>query len=248
MRVAVRGDIHLGLVSDGVPRLEEQRRVLRHTVEFLRDVKPEVFVDLGDVFDSPRPSPAAYEVAAEYFSGLASWAEASGGSAYVLTGNHDKPTRGLTHALSPLAAVTQRVEWWPRIVGTPEMRIHDSGWTTVALVFLPYVTDWEARRGGWDGAQAMLDAFDEHLGGSHRVLVFTHLEVPDASLAGDERVQRDVGTSIPRLFLNDPNLRIFAGHVHRAQEVGNVSVVGSALHVNFGEAADDKRMLLVEVS
>ena len=58
MKILVRGDIHLDLVSDGVPRLDEQVRVLEYTVAEIRRLQPDVFVDLGDLFDRPRPSPS----------------------------------------------------------------------------------------------------------------------------------------------------------------------------------------------
>lgn len=238
MRILVRGDVHLDLVSDGVPRLEEQERVLRHTVEAIERLDPDVFVDLGDLFDRPRPSPSAYAVAMTYLRAID-----RGRRAFVLAGNHDKPSRGITSSLEPFLGLGE-VGFGEVVV---EPRAVDVGGTR--LVLLPFVTDWEARRLEFESAQALLDDFVERsLRDCRRAVAFTHLEVPGARLADDERVQRDVGTRIPEALLADDRvLRVYAGHVHRYQTVGKVTVVGSALHVDFGEAADPKGMIHAEV-
>lgn len=243
MRILVRGDIHLDLVSDGVPRLEEQERVLARTVEALDLLEVDVFVDLGDLFDRPRPSPTAYAAAVEYLVGVRENVE----RAYVLAGNHDKVSRGSVSALQPFERLQRETDSIPMMITLPEFEDIEG----IRLVFLPFITDWEARNvlGGFDSAQGWLDDFAAGaLLDCRRAIAFAHLEVPGARLADDERVQRDVGTSIPEVLLEDDRvLRVYAGHVHKRQDVGKVSVVGSALHVDFGEAGDEKGMLYVEV-
>lgn len=248
MKILTRGDLHLDLISDGLRRLEEQARIVEHTIEVVRALKPDVFVDLGDLFDRTRPSPAAYALAIQYALELG---RAMGHRSYIVCGNHDKPSRGAENALAPLEELEGV---GPRVVVEPTFELYPRA--GVALVFLPYVTDWEAKQatGGVYDAQAWLDRFaldfvakaDEE--GVDRVVAFTHLEVPGAVLADDDRVQRDVGTAIPEQFLeSDLVTRVFAGHVHKHQVVGKVVVVGSAIHVDFGEAADPKGMIYAEV-
>lgn len=246
MKILTRGDLHLDLISDGLRRLEEQARVVEHTLEVIRSLRPDVFVDLGDLFDRTRPSPASYALAIEYALALG---REMGHRAYIIGGNHCKPSRGEENALTPLLALE---DVGPRVVLEPTF--DDYPGNGVGLAFLPYVTDWEARHvnGAFDSAQALLDDFAEAVVLAYpdldRFVAFTHLEVPGAEIADDDRVQRDVGTSIPAALLESPKvIRIFAGHVHKAQEVGKVTVVGSALHVDFGEAADPKGMIYAEV-
>jgi DNA repair protein SbcD/Mre11 len=246
VKILTRGDLHLDLISDGLRRLEEQARIVEHTLEVIRALKPDVFVDLGDLFDRTRPSPASYALAVEYALALG---RELGHRAYVLVGNHDKPSRGEENALTPLVALE---EVGPRIVLEPTFE--DYPGKGVGLAFLPYVTDWEARHvnGAFDSAQALLDDFAEAVVLAYpdldRFVAFTHLEVPGSVLADDDRVQRDVGTVIPVALIESTKVvRIFAGHVHKHQTVGKVTVVGSALHVDFGEAADPKGMIFAEV-
>jgi len=245
MRVLVTGDKHLGLTSDGEPRLEEQRRVLARCVELLEERMPDVYVDLGDLFHSPRPGPDAYEVAFEYLRAVAEWtSRREGRAAWVLAGNHDKPTRGMVNALTPLAGFPRL----PRVMTSPLLQPWDS---RAALLFLPFVTEWEARRAGYEGAQAWLDDAAEGaltLRERTPLLVFSHLEVPGATAHAWDATQRDVGLRIPAALLaGERVLRIYAGHVHRHQVLERVTVVGSAVHVDFGEAADPKGALLAEV-
>jgi DNA repair exonuclease SbcCD nuclease subunit len=264
MKLLVRGDVHLDLVSDGLSRLEEQERVLGHTLDALKLLNPDVFVDLGDLFDRPRPSPAAYGAALGYVRDLAGWwrtlaaarelgsVETLEDRTFVLAGNHDKVSRGEVSALHPIEALWERGEVKvARPVTKPEwVDLEGHG---VRLVFLPFVTDWEARQrlheGAFNLAQEYLDDFVAGaLLDAERVVAFTHLEVPGSRNAADERVQRDVGTRIPEVLLEDDRvLRVYAGHVHRYQTVGKVTVVGSALHVDFGESADAKGMIYAEV-
>jgi DNA repair exonuclease SbcCD nuclease subunit len=250
VKLLVRGDLHLDLISDGLRRLDEQARVVEHTLEVVRSVEPDVFVDLGDLFDRTRPSPAAYALALQY-----SWdlADVLGPNAYILAGNHDKPSRGVENAFAPLEELTSPGDdetVFATVVIEPYVKPFIFGELTLA--FLPYVTDWEARNenGYFDSAQALLDDFARGVVEQdvERIVAFTHLEVPGAVLADDDRVQRDVGTRIPTALLESEKVvRIFAGHVHKAQEVGKVTVVGSALHVDFGEATDPKGMIYAEV-
>jgi DNA repair exonuclease SbcCD nuclease subunit len=251
MRILVSGDKHLGLVSDGMERLEEQARILQRTVDLLRAECPAVFVDLGDLFHTPRPGPAAYTVAFEYLCNLVAWAEETEGRAFLMTGNHDKPTRGRAHALRPLGQVIAYAcgyDGGVRLIDEPEV----VSYRGFELLFLPHVTDWEARETDADiDAGAYLDEFaaDALADAEGRsVIAFTHLEVPGARMSNDETVQRDTGLRIPRDVLEAENvLRVYAGHVHKFQELDRVTVVGSSIYVDFGEAADPKGIVSANV-
>jgi len=251
MRLLVSGDKHLGLISDGMERLEEQARVLRGIVKTLLEEDPDVFVDLGDLFHVPRPSPAVYVLALKYFFEVNYWASRKGRRAFFLAGNHDKPTRGDVHALSPLKEVSELLDWG---VSSPviDLPLMVEG-RNLNLIFLPHVTDFEAlvNSVGGKNAEEYLEEFAEvslRDTGVKKILVFSHLEVPGATASVDETVQRDVGLSVPRSLLEAENvLRVYAGHIHRYQELEKVTVVGSSIYVDFGEADDPKGMILSEV-
>jgi DNA repair exonuclease SbcCD nuclease subunit len=253
MRVLVSGDKHLGLVSDGMSRLEEQRRVLDHCLATLQRERPDVYVDLGDLFHGPRPAPETYAVAVDYVLRLVDWSVQTGGRAFLLVGNHDKPTRGAVHALTPLRTLLEGLARSPRadeqgvrVVDEPEVLVVGD----VNLLFLPHVTDWEARARDKESAAAWLaEVAHVTTWASVPALAFAHLEVPGAKTREDDTVQRDTGLAVPaEVFESARVIRTYAGHVHKYQELDRVTVVGSALHVDFGEAADPKGIVLTEVS
>ncbi len=113
------------------------------------------------------------------------------------------------------------------------------------LAFLPYLTAEEG------DPQERLDVFARQLFGEDarpRVLAFSHLEIPGAKRSEWDSRQRDVGLAVPSEFLGRDRVRVFAGHVHKFQRFDNVTVVGSAIHVDFAEAVDPKGALLLEVA
>jgi len=254
MKILVSGDKHLGLVSDGMSRLEEQRRVLAEVVRVLNAEAPDVFVDLGDLFHSPRPGPDAYEVAFEYVRNVAEWARPHGSVAYFLVGNHDKTTRGRVHALTPMK-MAFRGNPTIEVVDLPCTRLDSIYSPKLCLVFLPHVTDWEAREfsgGACSAREYLREASKNQLKFAERetipVVAFTHLGVEGSRIGAGDSVQRDTGLCIPEELLASKSLlHVYAGHVHGYQTVGKkVTVVGSAIYVDFGEAADRKGMILAK--
>lgn len=244
MKILVTGDKHLGLVSDGLNRLEEQRTILDACIDLLRSETPKVYVDLGDLFDSPRPSPATMALAVYYATQIAEWRAGDvSRRAYILAGNHDKPTRGHDHALAPLVVLNQSDPIFPSIVIDP-ITIED-------LLFLPYVTPWESKQLGHDSAQ---DYFDVVSGRDMPTAsdlgvctVFCHCNVAGATV-GEDRVYRDVGLTIPQSLIESQSVKkIYGGHIHKHQNVGKVSIVGSSIFCNFGEAFDTKGAIVAEV-
>lgn len=252
VKILISGDKHLGLVSDGMDRLEEQWRIVERTIEVLEEEKPDVFVDLGDLFHSSRPSPAAYELAFKYLTSVMKCIFDLGGYAYFLGGNHDKPTRGSVHALTPLNVICEaHPKAQVEVITLPTTRLVRG----VSLWFLPFMTDWEAA----EKSNNIISTASKYLinytngefslRGCSPIVAFTHLEVPNASMSNGETVQRDTGLSIPKCLLDkDRVIHVYAGHIHKYQELGKVTVVGSAIHVDFGEADDDKGMILAEVN
>jgi len=250
LRVLVSGDKHLGLVSDGLPRLPEQQRILDHVVGVLEARDPDVYVDLGDLFDASRPAPDAVEAALLYSARVERWSQHRSEQPAVtfLAGNHDKPTRGVVHALMPLAFAGR---WdlssnpFAPVVDVPGFEVVGGA----TLLYLPFVTEWEARQREQPSAQAWLDRVSaDALVTGRRVIAFAHLEVPGATIDAEDSRQRDVGLHVPDCLLeSDQVARVFCGHVHRYQELPKVTVVGSALHVDFGEAADSKGIIYAEV-
>lgn len=256
MKLMISGDKHLGLISDGMERLDEQSRLLKRIIEILNDEDPDVYVDLGDLFHVPRPGPACYNLALKYLTEIANWAGSRARSAFMMVGNHDKQTRGHVHALTPFVPVINYISKVDvnrvpsiKLVQNP-FKIYHRGYY---LIFLPHVTEWEARAAldqdysTKDYLDIFVDSILDEIG-DKPMIVFSHLEVPGAKMSNNETVQRDTGLQIPSELIDAKNLvRVYAGHIHKYQEMKRVTVVGSALHVDFGEALDQKGIIISEV-
>lgn len=243
MKILVSGDKHLGVQSDGVSRLPEQRRVLAQLIEMVRDINPDAYVDLGDLFHSVRPGPEEYEVALEYAYALTKWGTATGKPAYFLLGNHEKPTRGEVTAHHPFRPLAAAMTHFPRSIYRPVV-------VEPGLLMLPHVTEDEARKAGVESAQAYLDAESVRLlgNGERKVLAFAHLQVPGAVTHEWDRTQRDTGLAVPAGVLGSSRVtRVYAGHIHRYQELERATVVGSSIYVDFSECRDAKGAVLVEM-
>lgn len=227
MKLLISGDKHLGITTEGEDRLTEQRRICTFCAD-----RSEVdgYIDLGDLFHSSGPSPRVVAEALWYVSAV------KAGASFFLVGNHDRPSRGEHHALLPLEASG----WELEVVPEPMSREMEAG----VFVFLPFVTDWMARQRDHDSAQAWLDSFaGEVVGSAERpIYVFGHVDV-DGSEHADER---DIGLRVPTVLLEEA-AHIWLGHVHKPQTVGeNVTIVGSAIVADFGEA--EERKGIVEVT
>lgn len=238
MKILISGDKHLGLTTEGDSRLDEQIKILDFCQEQVEKVKPDIYVDLGDLFDKPRPGPMEHALALNHAMSVSFMCA----SAVFLTGNHDKKTRGHDHALLPLSVLAQDSAL--RVCSEPHAEYLDH--EHLAL-FLPYVTDFEARANGYECAQEWLDNFanvnlNEQ---SAKFLVFAHLEVHGASKGEDVR---DVGLHVPRCLTEaEEVLGVWCGHVHTPQEIGKITIVGSAVQASFSEAGEQKALVLVEL-
>lgn len=230
------GDLHLGLTTEGEGREDEHRRIL----DFIetRCSGMDFVVNLGDLYDRPNPSPWVIAESLRHASVLGRQTRA--GQTMWLVGNHDRPSRGWRHALEPLAASGSRRL---RVVSKPSV-VPVGG---VDFVLVPYVTDWMSRQESYGSAQEWLDDF---AGSSLRdcgrdMYVFGHVDV-DGSEASDER---DIGLRVPRILLDDDRVKhVFLGHVHKHQTVGEmVTIVGSSIAANFGEAGERKFCVEVEI-
>ena len=257
MKLIVTGDKHLGLVSDGMSRYDEQFEILQYIVKTVQRIKPDIYVDLGDLFHNPNPSVESYHLASMYIQGIAEYIRESKAYAFFMTGNHDKKTQSSIHALSPFSflfrymnkAIASDMDHL-YVIDKPTYQYAKAH--KVGLMFFPYVTEYEAiNNHKKESARICLDdfAFDamEYNKDYRKFFAFSHLEIPGAEMSNGETVQRCTGLDIPDFLLRQKNLvQLFAGHIHKPQKVNKATIVGSSIRVNFGEYDDEKRFIYLE--
>lgn len=261
MKILHTGDWHVGRTLHRRQRLDEAEAVLGEVAEIAAREQVDLVLVCGDVFEHYAPSAEAERVVYRTLLAL----RAAGAEVVVVPGNHDNAKRfGAVEELFQAAGV--------RVV--PEVRRPDAGGvvtlsardgTPVQLACLPWVAE-RLLYSATDlmGAQEeplqeyaeelprLLHALCGALDTACVTLLAGHLFVSGARLGGGERE-----LTIGQIFAIDParlptSVQYIAlGHVHRPQDVPGAATparyAGSVLALDFGEAAQEKSVTIVEL-
>jgi len=262
MRLLHTGDWHVGKTLARHSRIEESREALAAVAAVAVEHEVDALLACGDIFEHLGPSPEAEQVVYEALMRF----EEHRIPVVLLAGNHDHPHRW--HAVEPLLArfavhVVPEVRR-PERGGILEIPARN-GSSSVQIAALPWVTERRligaaelmglAEQPYQTYAtevarllQALCGAFDPE---KCNVLA-AHLYISGAKPAGSER-QLTIGD----LFAVAPQAipptaqYVALGHVHRPQRVPGIAVparyAGSLLQLDFGEAGQEKSVVLVDL-
>ena len=255
MRLLHTADWHLGARLGRHDRLPDQRIALRGLLEVAESAQPDLVVHAGDLFDASRPPYDALRTGVRALTRLARTAPT-----VVLAGNHDSPA--LFAALHDLVDGPERRLWFvsqPGVLTIP-------GVDDLALTCMPYLpptgvvdlATTEAQR--FEGSYAdavraltgsLLDEAAARVGRRGIVVHTAHLHVHGARPGRSERritVGEDVATHVDGL---DRAMYAAFGHIHDPQLLPGGTVTGryagSLIPIDFGEATQDKRVLVVDL-
>lgn len=237
-------DTHFGMTThdgpdfDGSPswRQNEARRVARFIYNTAHDLGASIVV-AGDMFHSVRPQAWAYQVA-EMMD-----------ARNVIPGNHDWPVgEGVT---SPLANVEADITDTPTVVRYVGLDVALLPWFGRAFVAATYpdLAVGEQNRYMMGAVERIVaDLASQKREGVPLVLV-THFTIGGATYNSD--VQPQIGESndfmIPAAVFDDPRIdHVFSGHIHKPQDFGKVTYIGSPVRSDFGEAGQATRVLHIE--
>lgn len=260
MRLLHTADWHVGKQLRGRSRLEEHQRVLAEVVDVAARAEVDVVLVVGDLFESAAPAPDAQRVVWDTLLAL----RATGADVLVAAGNHDNPFA--FDAVRPLCAAAGITVLGhpspPDEGGVVELDARDGSRVRVAM--LPFPSQRYAVRAEdlWDLAAA--DAIGEYRdrvrrmvarlcepGGTDVVhLLAAHLTVTGGALGGGEREAQTIFDYHVSPAIFPSHLHYVAlGHLHRTQSLASgvpAWYSGSPIQVDFGEAGDDKHVLLVD--
>ena len=96
MKILCSSDWHLGKKLENKHRIVEQEKVLSYILECVKEIKPDVFIVAGDIYDTAVPTAKAEELFYDFATKVGEHTLFA-----VISGNHDDALR-LTVA-SPLA-------------------------------------------------------------------------------------------------------------------------------------------------
>jgi exonuclease SbcD len=261
MRILHTGDWHVGKTLRGVSRLDEQRSVLAEVVAIAARERADVVLVAGDVFESAAPAAEAQDVAWQALLGL----RATGAEVVVIAGNHDPADT--FDALAPVFAASGIA-----LLGRPRRpaeggvieRVVERTGERLRLASLPFVSQRGVVRAGellsLDAASmvgayrarmaAVLAALGAGFGADAVNVVLAHTTVVGARLGGGEREAQSVfDYSVDTLVFPPTASYVALGHLHRSQHLPGpcpVWYAGSPLAVDFGEAANEPGVLVVD--
>lgn len=256
MKILHTSDWHLGARLDRIDRLADQRVALRGLLDLAEEIKPDLVLHSGDVFDSWRPPYEALRLGVQALARLANIAPT-----VVVCGNHD--SRELLSIIHNLAGMPPVRQLW--MITRPEV-VTFPGLEGVAVACVPFIPlTAVADLAGDDPAQfegtyadgirhlndRLLDAATEQAGPRGVVLYAAHLHVHGARPGRSEKritVGEDYATHVEGLYRA---MYSALGHIHDPQLLPGGAVTGryagSLIPIDFGEAVQEKRAIIVTI-
>lgn len=266
MRILHTADWHIGKRLRRHDRMPEFRDVLDEVERIAREQRVDLVLVAGDVWDRAMPPVDALALGLEALQRLAANAPV-----VAVAGNHDSPE--LFEALAPyLREQGKGVHLVGRIRGPREGGLlgPDALGVPAVVAAFPFlregrVVDFMRDAGEWYGAYAsrvgaITAAYNEALveasGGDAVPILVAHFLVNGVKVArsaarGERELHMgDAYAATPQAIPAGPQY-VAMGHIHAPQPVPSAAVpahyAGSLLPLDFGEAGEQKRVVLVDV-
>ncbi len=251
MRLLHTADWHLGRLFHNVHLTDDQAVVLDQLVDLVREVRPDVVLVAGDLYDRAVPPTEAVELLDDVLTRIVA---GLGVPVMAIAGNHDSPARvGFAGAL--LRERGLHVLGRPHADSTPVTLHDDRG--PVHLFPLPFCEPAMARHVFGDAdihdqqavvAAAVGRALAAAPAGERRIAL-AHAFVAGGAQSESERPISvgGAGSVAPATFEGFDYVAL--GHLHGPQQAGQPTVryAGSLLKYSFSEAGHAKSVSLVEV-
>jgi DNA repair protein SbcD/Mre11 len=260
MRILHTADWHIGRRLGRHDRTDEMRDALDEVAAIADEERVDLVLVAGDVFDRAAPAVESLSLGLTALLRLA-----RGRPVVVVAGNHDAPE--LFDALAPLLRdrgvhVVGRIKAPDAgaLLGPDELGVQA---VVAGFPFLREgrVIDFMAETGKWYGAYAqkiaaITDAYNTALvqrAGSDLVpILVAHFMVSGVRVSRSERELHigDAYTATAQAIPAGPQY-VALGHIHAPQPVPGAPVpaayAGSLLPMDFGEAGETKRVVIVDV-
>lgn len=259
MRILHTSDWHVGRSIRGRSRADEQRAVLGEVVEVARSRDIDLAVVAGDLFDSGAPAPESEDIVYRALMGLVD----AVGEVVIVAGNHDNPRR--LEAIAPLLkSVNVHCGAFPVAPDAGGVLTLKPGRDEVRVALLPFVSQRAIVRAVElmeDEAAEHTRTYEQRIGavldelakgfdaGSVNVVV-AHASVVGGGVSGSERQAHVFDYYLQASTFPALANYVALGHFHRCQQIpgpGRLWYSGSPLQLDFGEAGDEKCVLIADL-
>lgn len=253
MKFIHTADWHLGKLFYGTYLTDEQAWILRNQfLPLVDDVKPDVIILAGDVYDRSVPPAEAVELFDEMVSEICL---ARGIPFLVISGNHDSSERlsfGSALLKSSGLYLCGDIERTVAPILLPD------AWGDVAFVPIPYAETADVRHAlGRDDIhdhEEAEEALSEYLLGQLpegiRKIAIAHDFIAGGVPSDSERPLAIGGSEVISADIFKPYDYTALGHLHGPQKAGGSDVIrysGSLLKYSFGEAKQKKGVIVGEI-
>lgn len=275
MKIIHTSDWHLGKNLEGNSRLSEQRQFADFFVEKCDEIKPDLVIIAGDIYDTPNPPAMAEKLFYDTLKRLSRKGECM---TLVIAGNHDNPERLV--AAWPLA-----MEQGILMLGTPKTvaqtgnygnhQVTDSGQGYIELdingekavilavsypsekrlneiIYQDDQSEEERLLTYGDKIKEIFGSLEENFREDTINITVSHLFAFGAEEAGSER-NISLGGSfiVPTSYLPQSAHYTALGHIHKPQVLpgtkGKMIYSGSPVHYNKSEPKTNKKFFEINV-
>lgn len=253
MRFIHTADWHLGKLFYGQYLTEEQEWVLRERfLPLVDDVRPDVILLAGDVYDRSVPPAEAVDLFDEMISEIVGVRHIP---FLVISGNHDSSGR-LSFGSRLLAA--EGLYMCGDLTRTVRPVILSDAYGDVAFAPMPYAETADVRRALGDETirdhEAAMRALSEHLlaaipAGVRRIAA-AHDFIAGGAPSDSERPLSIGGADVISADIFAPYHYTALGHLHGPQKAGGSEIIrysGSLMKYSFGEARQKKGVVVGDI-
>lgn len=263
MKVLHTSDWHIGKKLGRFDRTEEYKEVLAEVADIADREKVDLVVNSGDVFD--RPVPRMEEDLSLGLNSLVRLTDNGRRPVVAIAGNHDSPA--MFEVLAPYLA--------PRnvhLVGKKErvLDLRTPGGRAVVSCF-PFLREGQTFK-VWEPSENRYSTYAERLaetshdlskeagklaGTDAVTILVAHFLVGGAKVLGHGAPRGERELHMGEAYAADPQAippgpqYVAMGHIHAPQPVPHAPVpaeyAGSLLEMDFGEAGETKRVVIVDV-
>lgn len=251
MRILHTSDWHLGRLFHEVHLTEDQAYVLSQLVALMKDLRPDVMIVSGDIYDRAVPPPEAVTLLDEILSQIVLGHHIP---VIMIAGNHDSPDR-LAFGSSIMEAKGLFISGPFQRQVTPVILEDRSG--PIYFYPLPYSEPAVMRERLADESlkdhNAGLAAVCRNLRQRHpkkmRSVLITHAFVAGGEECESERPLCVGGAGTVDASCFEDFHYVALGHLHRPQDMGErmIQYPGSLLKYSFTETDHDKSVTLIEM-
>ncbi len=260
MRLLHTADWHAGRTLRGMERTSEIRAALEEIRGIAISEKVDAVLVAGDVYDMPNPSAEAEAAVYDFFLELG----AAGIPSVVIAGNHDSPQR-----LESVAGLLSRVK--TTVLGQVRADLRavqlELAAGTLVVAGVPFLSERRLVKaadllaapdiGEWrqkyrDGMRFFVQHVCKDFQTNAVNILMLHTTL-DGGVLSNSEYSFHVGNAYsldPQSFPSSAQY-VALGHLHKPQELGSAPPVqysGSIIQLDFGEAGEQKRINLIEVS